>query len=259
MMKKPLLAAGVATAALTLISLGVVSPAALGAEPEEVAVSAKAQADYEAQLADFLRTSPEPAGIALDAPTEEQNAYWDAMSTWWEEVPWEAVAGQWGCTPGPQEVSANPVDELGVTTYGHGGVMQCSTVFGQDELSAVTQVLPRTESLARLSEAAPAQIRRCDAIGGQQDFCLTRPASGSATLTASMQWLVGSTQTGRARLGHVGVSGCSAGTQLALGAVGSGGYAAVWYATGTAAYSASFSSSFLYSSGSYYGTWCAIT
>lgn len=184
-----------------------------------------------------------------DASVSVQNAYQEAMDEWWKEVPWDAVAGQWGCALISHDVVVSEAGADGSVSAGHGGMMQCGDLT-EAELSAVSQPVSRSTTEASRGVLAT----YCDFPGGTEDYCLSK--SGS-TMTASFQWQGAGNKTGQARLGNVGLSGsCGLGSQVALGAVGIGRQGAVWYASGTVNQNSKWSSSFLIS-GANYGSWCA--
>lgn len=217
--------------------------------------------DAEKRVAAFRAANPEPSAPSTGAPQAEWNAYWREMHDWWSSVPWDAVAAQWGCEAGETSVelleSAN-----GAVSAQYGGVANCSGELESFELGSVGIPEPRTARLAvyamdAAQGASTFAVQQCDLPGGD-NYCLTRPASGSPTLTASFQNGFNKTLTGRARLGSVpGTGSCVNGSQIALGTLGTGGLFATWYATGSAAYSGRFSSAFMAGSATY-GRHCAL-
>lgn len=57
------------------------------------------QRAYEQELGTFLNKYPGPVqNYPKDGSIESLNAFYAAELTWWNSVPWEAVAGQWGCS-----------------------------------------------------------------------------------------------------------------------------------------------------------------
>jgi len=239
------LAGGMAVALTSLLG----ATSAHAEESSGSAISAEEKLSHESHLSDFLRISPEPAPLAEGATADQQNAYAQELAAWWEAVPWDAVAGQWGCESTVQAVSFNPANAEGVTTASHGGVMDCAADFSEAQLAvvAIPQVRSVTESRAALA-------RYCDFTGGD-DFCLE--VSGS-TLTASFQYQQSGVITGQARAGQPGLGQpCGLGTQIAIGPLGMGQLGSVWYASGTVNQNSYWSSSFLLGGGAVYGTWCA--
>jgi len=89
-------------------------------------VDRNAQIIYEAELSAFLEANPQPSQADFDQTVDGQNAYWRTMVDWWEAVPWDAVAGQWGCQSSTQAVEFHPPDEAGVISASHGGVGTCT-------------------------------------------------------------------------------------------------------------------------------------
>lgn len=83
------------------------------------------QLAYEHEVADFLQSNPEPKSGDFGPTIDGQNAYWRAQAAWWEAAPWDAVAGQWGCTISATGVSFNPPDRGGLITAGRGGTGDC--------------------------------------------------------------------------------------------------------------------------------------
>lgn len=107
------------------LALGTVAFASAQTEPRLPVPDPAAQAAYESELAKFLVNSPKPSPADFESSVEGQNAYWQAVGAWWESVPWDAVAGQWGCESGIQGVTFNPATEAGVITAGYGGTGDC--------------------------------------------------------------------------------------------------------------------------------------
>ncbi|WP_157432095.1 hypothetical protein [Agromyces italicus] len=183
------------------------------------------------------------------------------MSDWWSEVPWDAVAEQWGCEAGGTEVELVESNDGSVTAQ-YSGIVHCDSELDQAGLGYVGIPEPRSQQLAAYAAASRTDVgilavQQCDLPGGD-NYCLTRPSSGSSTLTASFQKGYPGTLTGRARLGSVPATGsCVNGTQIALGTLGTGAQYATWYATGTAAYNGRFSSAFMVGT-STYGRHCAM-
>jgi len=206
------------------------------------------QQNYESELSEFLDSSPEPTPLANNASVDEQNKYEETLAAWWETVPWDAVAGQWGCDSVVEEITFNPVNADGVTTASHGGMMQCDEIFSPSELAVVS--LPELRSESDFSVLAT----RCNPPGGDS-WCLS---TSGTTLTASFQYQGAGNVTGKARAGQPGVgSSCGLGILIATGPVGIGNQGAVWYASGTINQNSYYSSSFIIGSSSIYGTWCA--
>jgi len=86
------------------------------------------QAEYEKEVAAFLESNPEPQSADFDYSVDGRNVYWRALGSWWDSVPWVAVAGQWGCVSQAATVTFNPPDEHGVITAGRGGIGHCGGV-----------------------------------------------------------------------------------------------------------------------------------
>lgn len=86
------------------------------------------QAEFEGEVASFLESNPQPEPAQFSSDVSGQNAYWRAMVGWWNEVPWQAVAGQWGCVSSAVSSTFNPADENGVITAGRGGSGSCGGI-----------------------------------------------------------------------------------------------------------------------------------
>ncbi|SKB01579.1 hypothetical protein SAMN06295879_3281 [Agreia bicolorata] len=83
--------AALALAAFAGTGASAVPTASTAPTPEEVA--------YSQQVSDFLAAHPDPAAAetsALSRSDRDQRAR--ELAAYWETVPWDAVAGQWGCT-----------------------------------------------------------------------------------------------------------------------------------------------------------------
>jgi len=245
--KNHLVAGGIA-AGLILVAASIANPASAAVvdDSDQAPISLSQQVSYEAQLADFLEQSPEPQAPSPEAPVTEQNLYQESLADWWVDVPWDAVAGQWGCESVIETVSVSEPDADGLTTASRGGMLQCDAETAVD-LSTVAE--PKVKQDGTMNRAT----KYCDFPGGN-DHCLS---SSGGTMTASFQWQMAGNKTGQARLGKPGVgSSCGLGQQIALGPVGIGSQGSVWYASATVNVNSYWSSSFLIS-GAAYSTWCA--
>lgn len=232
-----------------LLSLGAAGAANAVSASEDAQSSATTQAEYEQEISDFVAENPEPIAVGFDATVGDQNAYQETMAAWWGSIPWEAVAGQWGCELGTEKVTVSEPNEEGLVTAGHGGMMHCG-ILSDAELSIVAQPTARSTSETQRGVLAT----YCDFPGGTEDYCLS---SSGTTMTASFQWQGAGNKTGQARLGLVGLgNACGLGTQIALGGVGLGTQGSVWYASGTVNQNSKYSSSFLIGTANY-GSWCA--
>jgi len=120
------LAAGVLVMGGAVFGTAAFATAAQG--PELPVKDPAVQVAYENAVASFLLENSEPQSGDFDSSTEGRNDYWRAMAAWWESIPWEAVAGQWGCLSSGSTVTFNPADERGVITAGHGGTGTCGGV-----------------------------------------------------------------------------------------------------------------------------------
>lgn len=237
--------------ALVILASLLGGTSAQASEVDPASPKAQAQLDHESQLDHFLQVNPEPAPIDETASIDEQNDYAEALAAWWETVPWDAVAGQWGCESVIEEVVLNPVNADGVATASHGGMMQCEEKFSTEELAVISLPQPRGETENRRA----ANARYCDFPGGD-DYCLAR---NGTTLTASFQHQSAGNKTGKARAGRPGIGqSCGLGTQIAIGPLGTGSQGAVWYASGTINQNSYYSSSFLVGSNSVFGSWCTL-
>lgn len=66
---------------------------------------------YEPELETFLSEHPGPVlDFSSDGSIASLNAFYAAEVAWWNSVPWEAVAGQWGCSFQSFQASFNPPD-----------------------------------------------------------------------------------------------------------------------------------------------------
>ncbi len=77
------------------------------AEKAEAPLSLSDQRIHEQELRTFLSNTPPPSPALRAGGVDAQNDYWEAQAAWWDSVPWESVAGQWGCTVGETSVSFN--------------------------------------------------------------------------------------------------------------------------------------------------------
>ena len=140
--------AGLISAGALLITAIAVSGFANGtAERTPASLVAKAsiaEINYETEVAAFLASHPEPQSADFDHSVEGQNSYWRAMVAWWNAVPWDAVAGQWGCTSQAAAAAFNPPDERGVITAGYGGTGNCVGANSGDNPAVFS--IPKTRS-----------------------------------------------------------------------------------------------------------------
>ncbi|WP_157432096.1 hypothetical protein [Agromyces italicus] len=111
----------------------------------QIDVSPAAQAEYEAELVAFLEANPRPESGDFTHSVDGRNSYWKSIAAWWEAVPWEAVAGQWGCTSGGVGVTFNPPDEQGISSAGYGGMIDCGTLYESGTVPLLTEPVPRSE------------------------------------------------------------------------------------------------------------------
>lgn len=127
-----------------MIAIGSYANAAPSA-PESLPISdVSAQLAFENELATFLASNPAPTQDDYAPDVEGQNQYWQAIAAWWTEVPWDAVAGQWGCVNTGSSVSFNPIDEAGIISAGYGGSGSCGGVEVHD--SAIIFAVPETRT-----------------------------------------------------------------------------------------------------------------
>lgn len=241
------------TAAISAVAISAPAAAAPDEEAQSKApVSAGAQIAYETQLDTFLASNPQPIAPSAGATAAQQNAYWKSMSSWWDAVPWEAVAGQWGCDAGVEGVNFNPADKNGVVSASHGGVMDCGVVLDDLTLAAVSTPVARSDQEAQLGILAS----YCSPSGASYRHCLS---TSGTTLTATFQYLSSGNITGASRAGFVGVGNpCAQGSVVALGPVGIGAYGSVWYASGTINQNSQYSASFIVGGSGVYSRYCAI-
>lgn len=139
-------AVGIGILALGAVS-GIAAAAAqpLGQAEDQTAISPAVEAGYEAELVAFLETNPRPESGDFDHTVNGRNSYWQSLASWWEQVPWDAVAGQWGCTSGGVEVNFNPADSEGVSSAGYGGMIDCGTRYDSGTVPMLTEPTPRSE------------------------------------------------------------------------------------------------------------------
>lgn len=107
-------------------------------------ISSADQARYEDELVAFLAGDPEPRSVDFGQSVAERNAYWKERAAWWDRVPWEAVAGQWGCVAGSSGASMNPPDRTGLITAGYGGTLDCGGRYDAATVPTLTEPIPRS-------------------------------------------------------------------------------------------------------------------
>jgi hypothetical protein len=139
--------------ALGLVGLGSAVVSNDQSQPELPISDTAAQVAFENEVAAFLASSEEPSRSDFPSDVDGQNAYWRAMGTWWESIPWHAVAGQWGCTIQSDTVTFNPVDQHGVVTAGHGGIGTCGGVDISDAPAIFTVPDTRSNIISQDPEA----------------------------------------------------------------------------------------------------------
>jgi opacity protein-like surface antigen len=209
-------------------------------------VRADAQTNYEKQLSMFLSANPQPQAVDQEAPAIQQNAYWKSMAAWWESVPWDAVAGQWGCVPGVHEVRFNLPDEKGVVGAVIGGVTGCGAVVSDQVLSALALPIARS---TQQSAFGTQNVTVCSPWGLTYRHCLI---TNGGLLTAQFTYYSSGNITGSSRAGLVGAGQpCAQGSLIALGPIGIGSYGSSWSATGSYNLSTQYSASFVISYGVY--------
>ena len=219
------------------------------------------QVAYENELAGFLDENPAPTPVNLSSSIPVQNAYWENQAEWLAQVPWEAVAGQWGCVSSANNIVLNAPTEEGLITATYSGLMNCSSDLNSTELAVVAEPITRSSYAAPSDpgvvarDIKPVGESYCDFPGGTERFCINQ---NGTTLTATFQWNGTGTKTGRVRLGQSDLSSCTAGTQMAISGLGTGGSGAVWYASSSVSANANWSNSFLYTDGALYARWCAL-
>jgi hypothetical protein len=122
--------------------------AAAATEPPPVdqpVLSPASQSEFEAVLVEFLRENPAPESGDFAQSADGRNEYWRTVASWWDRVPWDAVAGQWGCTAGGVSVTFNPPDAAGVSSAGYGGVIDCGTRYSTGTIPLLTEPIPRSQ------------------------------------------------------------------------------------------------------------------
>lgn len=125
-------------------------------EYQELQVDPIEQAEFEAELVEFLAANPKPESRDFQSDPLGRSQYWIAVADWWERVPWTAVAGQWGCTAGTVGVTFNPPDKEGVSTAGYGGMIDCPSSYASGEIARMTEPVPRADvALDPSSEEKP--------------------------------------------------------------------------------------------------------
>ncbi len=254
------MAVAVFAATSVALSLGGAATASMPASSESISAelpisSISVQQEFEHQLETFLRAHHEPAPLAADATMEEQNGFAKTAYDFWKSVPWEAVAGQWGCLLGNVGVTYLPADRHGVVTAAYGTIIHCGKGVAAIDPDLISE--PRTKT-SLLSERAaqgqnlgPLYLEWCSTQGNAQ-LCLLNP---QYTIKARTLWL-GGTVTGQARLGGVSPSGpCLNGSLVAITPVGIGGYGTIWTASAQQLVNGRWSSAFIISGG-VYGRFC---
>ncbi|MBB5632113.1 hypothetical protein BKA04_000336 [Cryobacterium mesophilum] len=111
---------------------------------------------YELELASFLREHPGPVqDFPKDGSAESLNAFYAAQVVWWNSVPWEAVAGQWGCSFQAFQATSNPPDEVGVISAGFGTIINCGNALSPAATAMAST--PQTRSAAIVADPSLAE------------------------------------------------------------------------------------------------------
>ncbi|MEV1132332.1 hypothetical protein [Agromyces sp. NPDC049794] len=97
----------------------------------------------ESELDSFRSANPEPTPPAQSASQAEWNVYWTDMYRWWKQVPWDAVAEQWGCKAGTTEVELIEAAD-GAVTAQYSGFAKCDRKTDQATSGRVGRVGPRS-------------------------------------------------------------------------------------------------------------------
>lgn len=110
------------------------------------------QRAYEQKLETFLSEHPGPVhDFPSDGSVASLNAFYAAEVAWWNSVPWEAVAGQWGCSFQSFQASFNPPDANGVISAGYGTIINCGNALSAAATEMASSA-PQTKSAAIASD-----------------------------------------------------------------------------------------------------------
>jgi hypothetical protein len=110
--------------------------------------SPREQAQYEQTVQAFLAANPAPKNPGQEAPVAVQNSYWSAEAAYWRALPWQALAGQWGCALTGAVVTINPPSPQGVTTASAGTTANCGNL-APDLASRISIPETKTQQLAQ--------------------------------------------------------------------------------------------------------------
>jgi hypothetical protein len=221
------LTAGIATAAGGA-QAALASPVA----PNVVSVAAQAAATNTVDT--FLAAHPQPHVVTKAASVADQNAYWATEVSYWQSVPWGAIAEQSGCILKSVNIERDSQpDANGVYGAGYSSALDCGPAPSATVATAATTI----ETLAHVSTptsrttstpstlASPAGadaylLQGCGTSGNTKD-CLYSDQS-TLVIKSTVTWLANSTTTGQVRLSHTALTGCSAGTTVATGLLSQG-------------------------------------
>jgi len=111
-----------------LCAIGFFATAVAPATPVVAAAPISEQeAAYAAEVAAFTEKYPEP--ISGGSSVGEVEEYAEAMHAYWSAVPWDAVAGQWGCTV--EVTGPSHVQQLSTIETDGGDVLPAGTTLAQ--------------------------------------------------------------------------------------------------------------------------------
>ena len=210
------------------------TPAALASPVVPALVSAATQSAAVNTVDTFLAAHPQPPVVSRAASPAAQNAYWAGEVSYWQSVPWGAIAEQSGCILRSVSIErdAQP-DSHGVYGAGYSSVLNCgpspsaiastaaTTIGTRAELGSETARTTGTAStLASPNSANAYLLQGCGTSGNTKD-CLYSNQS-TLVIKSTVTWLANSTTTGQVRLSHTALTGCAAGTTVATGLLSQG-------------------------------------
>jgi len=226
--------------------------AAASAHPEMLSGAPAAEVGFEQQVAAFLEENPKPTDVARGSSASATSQHATAMADWWASVPWSAVAGQWGCEAGVDEVSLLQDEVTQALSATRSGVMHCGEKLTPEQLTVVATPEPRSDLEAQFGIMSTT----CSAIGSPSQHCLT---TSGVNFSTTFQYYGSGNITGRVRGGLVGLGNpCAQGSLVAQGPIAIGTYGTVWSAASTINQNSYYSSSFLVGGTALYSRYCAI-
>jgi hypothetical protein len=251
-MRRTRILAGCGTVAITaLLTLGFAGAtwATTSTSGSPGALSA-AQVSDQSTVASFASTHAAPI-LPADATPAQFAAFSQSLETYWNSVPWSAVAGQWGCTVQSVDVDYGAdgiANSASVTTSGQcAGASQLTKPASAQLTQAVQTIAPRSQTLTLPQNADLAKVyggslasssdlaATPDSAGWTQicnfaspaNLCLGAPETGE--INAEGDWN-GPTVTASLRLGQSSLTSCTAGSlvkQSSSRSVADGGYISI--------------------------------